>query len=285
MTDLAILAAPLLRATARARSLHEAPFVIKLGGSAMEDPAATEGTLDSIAALYQLGLKLILVHGGGKPIDRAMAEAGIKPVKVQGRRVTDDETLKLVVDVLGKIAEDLVAKLESRGVPALAMSDVELMPIGAKRLSIDGADLGHVGSPTAVDIDRVVGTMDSGMVPIIPSMALDDEQNWLNVNADTVASAVAGAIQAESAYFLTDTPGVLKDRNDPASLVTRLTVGECQQLIAAGVIEGGMIPKVAACFEAVGSGANRAVILDGRNPYSLLSEFISDVVSGTEILP
>lgn len=285
MTELATLATPLLRATAKARTLANATLVIKLGGSAMEDPVATAGTLDSIAALHQLGLRTVILHGGGKPIDRAMAAEGIEVKKVQGRRYTDEATLQIVVAVLGEIAEGLADELEKRGIAGFPMHDPEVMPVQGERLTLDGTDLGHVGQPTSINTVSLTDSMDGGMIPIIPSLALDRENNWLNVNADTVASAVAGYLQAGSVYFLTDTPGVLANRHDPASLHARLTVAQCKSLIASGVIEGGMIPKVEACFEALDAGAKRAVILDGRNPHSLLSEFVSDTVLGTEILP
>jgi acetylglutamate kinase len=290
MTDLSNLAAPLLRATARARSLKDATLVIKLGGSAMEDPAATKGTLDAVAVLYDLGLQLIIVHGGGKPIDRAMADAGIEPRKIHGRRVTDEATLEIVVKVLSEISESLAAQLETRGVSALALTDQDLMPVSASLLAVKGESLGYVGQPDSVDGERITAQLVNGTIPVIPSIALASKQDvaghdWLNVNADTMASAIAGELNSETIYFLTDTPGVLANRNDPASLYVRLTVAECRKLIADGVIEGGMIPKVEACFEALDAGAKRAVILDGRNPYSLLSEFVSDTALGTEILP
>ncbi len=284
MTDLASLAAPLLHATARARSLNDAPLVIKLGGSAMEDPAATAGTLDSIAVLHQLGLPLILVHGGGKAIDRAMTEAGIEVRKVLGRRYTDPATLEVVCQVLWQISQDLCAKLIERDV----RTSLE-QPITAERLMLPGidlqpVDLGLVGRPTQIDVEKLNFLIEQSAVPVIASLGRQDKQN-LNINADTAASAVAGAMKAETVYFLTDTPGVLADRYDPASRYARLTVAECNELITSGVIDGGMIPKVEACFEALQAGAKRAVILDGRNPHSLLSEFVSDTVLGTEILP
>ncbi len=290
MIDLVALSAPLLRATARARSLKGCTLVIKLGGSAMEDPTATEGTLDSIAALHQLGLRIVLVHGGGMPIDRAMTVAGIEPQRVQGRRVTDDETLEIVVTVLGELSDGLVSQFERRDVAALAMHDIELMPVYATKLTINGESLGHVGEPHTVDRERIMDLLDNEMIPVIPSIALFDNSegeshDWLNINADTMASAIAGELEADAIYFLTDTPGVLANRADPASLYSRLKVAECKKLIDDGVIEGGMIPKVEACFEALEAGAKRAVILDGRNPNSLLSEFVSDTVLGTEIVP
>src|SRR6185437_13430689 len=143
-------------------------------------------------------------------------------------------------------------------------------------------DLGRVGTITGADWNELRRILDGRMIPIIPSLAVDADGHWLNVNADA-AAAVAGALQAEKAIFLTDTPGVLRDRHDPASLLPRLTEQECRALIAAGVIEGGMVPKVEACFEALAAGGKSALILDGREPFSLLDVFLNDAFTGTEI--
>jgi len=254
------------------------PVVVKLGGSAMEDPAATEACLRSIATLNQLGIQIVLVHGGGKPIDRAMSEAGLVPKKVAGRRYTDEATLRIVVKVLKSIGDELAEKLTVLGCPARRISD----SLQGKRLKVkdengERIDLGAVGEVTKYRPAK------QGIVPVIPSIARDREDNWLNVNADTAASAVAGAMQADKAIFLTDTPGVLRDRHDPGSLIPKLTEQECRAFIVSGVINGGMVPKVEACFEALAAGAKSALILDGREPFSLLGVFLHDSFSGTEI--
>jgi len=258
--------------------------VVKLGGSAMEDPAATEACLRSVAALFSLGVDLVLVHGGGRPIDRAMAEAGLTPKKVAGRRYTDEATLGIVVAVLFEINAALVRHL--RGLPG--KSEQAISVLYGRRLLLSGLDdkpidLGRVGEVTRVDTATLHRHLENGEVPVVPSLALDDHGNWLNVNADTAASAVAGALQADKAIFLTDTPGVLRDRANPASLIPRLTEREARELIAAGVIDGGMVPKVQACFEALASGAKSALILDGRVPFSLLDVFLRDTFTGTAI--
>jgi acetylglutamate kinase len=282
----------LLRAAAKARSLRGRTLVVKLGGSAMEDPATTRGTLESVACLQTLGVRLVLVHGGGKPIDRAMAAAGLEPKKVAGRRYTDEKTLEIVVRVLSELNAGIVHQL--RGIGAVATGyagdadDARRFPIESERLTLwsdEGKqiDLGFVGRVSDVRLDELLEDLDSRKcTPVIASLGFAIGGGWHNVNADTVASAVAGEFQADACYFLTDTPGVLRDIKDPASLFTRLTRAECQQLIADGVIAGGMIPKVEACFEALDAGAGRAVILDGRNPHALLGEFIGEP-AGTEI--
>ena len=276
----------LLRAMARARLLRGRTTLIKLGGSAMEDPIATRGTLESVVALQSMGIRLILVHGGGKPIDRAMAAAGLVPKKVAGRRYTDDATLEIVVRTLcEEINPSIVATIRELGGRADGITASRTFPIRGETLTLDGVDLGHVGHPTRVETADLQDLIANDHIPVLPSLAVREDGNWLNVNADTIASAVAGAVSADSAIFLTDTPGVLQDRNDPDSVVTYLSAAECRDLIRRGIIAGGMIPKVEACLDALREGAGRAVILDGRNPYSLLHDFVSDRPYGTEIVP
>ncbi|MCS6864548.1 MAG: acetylglutamate kinase [Gemmataceae bacterium] len=277
--------AAFVAAVDRAVSHRHHRVVVKLGGSAMEDPAATLACLDALATLYKLGIPLVLVHGGGKPIDRAMTQAGLVPRKVAGRRYTDAATLEIVVRVLkDEINAELVAQLQARHVPAVATCDA----LTGERWMLptpDGPplDLGYVGRIAQVDTSLLKRLMADGSVPVIPSIARDAEGQWLNVNADTVAAAVAGALQADQTIFLTDTPGVLHDRTNPHSLMPALAEAQARELIARGVIDGGMIPKVEACLEALAAGARSAFILDGRVPYSLLAVFVHDTFPGTVI--
>jgi len=268
------------------------PVVVKLGGSAMEDPAATDACLRSVATLHLLGVPVVLVHGGGKPIDRAMADAGLTPRKVAGRRYTDEATLAIVARVLQQLTTQIVQQLRALGVDTVdfVTDNPTTYPLGGERLTVPGpngapADLGFVGRVTEVEVEgELEGAFRRRQIPVLASLAAADVGNhWLNVNADTAASAVAGALQAEKAVFLTDTPGVLRDRHEPTSLIPRLTETECRALIASGVIDGGMVPKVEACFEALAAGAQSALILDGRVPYSLLDVFLHDRFTGTEI--
>ena len=264
---------------------RDRPVVVKLGGSAMEDPAATHACLQSVVVLGTLGIPIILVHGGGKPIDRAMAAAGLTPKKVAGRRYTDDATLEIVVRVLGEeINLGLVGAIRDM----LGQAHRESDAIFGDRLTLpdtDGCpiDLGRVGSVTRIDDSRLLNSLGSGSIPVIPSLAHATDGSWLNINADTAASAVAGALNARYAIFLTDTPGVLRDRTDPTSLLSSLSREECRGLISSGVIDGGMVPKIEACFEALDAGAEAALILDGRIPYSLLDVFLKDTFAGTTI--
>ena len=287
-----LIAEAVVQAVERLARFRDQTAVVKLGGSAMEDPAATDACLRSVAVLNRVAIPIVLVHGGGKPIDRAMAEAGLTPKKVAGRRHTDDAALAIVARVLGDINRDLARRLKSLGVESSAMIDTDHFPLEGSLLRLDDSDgkpidLGWVGSVSDVDVEGLLSwrLKECGEVPVIPSLAsfAGSPSGWLNVNADTAAAAVAGALQAEKAIFLTDTPGVLRDRNDPASLLPRLTEQECRALIAAGVIEGGMVPKVEACFEALAAGAKSALILDGREPFSLLDVFLNDAFTGTEI--
>jgi acetylglutamate kinase len=283
-----------LNAAGAARSLAAKPVVVKLGGSAMEEPTATRGTLECVAALNLLRVRVVVVHGGGKPIDRAMAAAGIEPRKVQGRRYTDDATLEIVVRVLHEINASLVEQFGATGARGAAFSELDLgdpteaFPLRGERLRLMGEDgtaidLGRVGKVTDVWDDELSETLYDGEVCFLPSLAVDSDGGWLNVNADTVASAVAGALNSEHCLFLTDTPGVLADRDNPLSLFPRLTEAECRDLIASGTIAGGMIPKVEACFDALKAGASRAVILDGRRPHALM-EWALGEPAGTTIV-
>jgi acetylglutamate kinase len=276
-------------AVLRVAQFRKQTVVVKLGGSAMEDPAATDACLRSVVTLHRLGVPIALVHGGGKPIDRAMAEAGLTPKKVAGRRYTDEATLAIVVRVLTEINRDVARRLQELGADAAAYIGSHHFPLKGEILKLPASngqsvDLGWVGTVAETDDESLRWRLlECAELPVIPSLALRPGGGWLNINADTAASAVAGALKAGRAIFLTDTPGVLRDRSDPQSLHPHLTEQECRALIASGVIEGGMVPKVEACFEALEAGARSALILDGRVPYSLLDVFLHDSFTGTEI--
>lgn len=284
----------LLRAADRVRGLDGRPVVVKLGGSAMEETATTRGTLAAVAALHTLGVRVVMVHGGGKPIDRAMATAGLTPVKVQGRRYTDAATLAVVVRVLDELNGYLRDQLrEQSGAPCEGLFTADnptRFPVQGEQLCLVGADrqpvdLGHVGRPTVVNVDVLKESLiRCRQVPILPSLAVGPDGGWLNVNADTAASAVAGALSAAACLFLTDTPGVLRNVADPDSLLPRLTRAEADALIRDGTVGGGMLPKLEACFESLDAGAAAAAILDGRDPNALLN-WLRGEPAGTEIVP
>jgi acetylglutamate kinase len=280
----------LIEALSYIRSFRDKLTVIKLGGSAMEDSGALRATLQDVVFMETVGMRPVLVHGGGKPIDRAMAEAGLQPRKVQGRRYTDDETLAIVVRVLLKeINAGIEAEIRQLGGRAVGQHLGSLRYLFGEKLLLPDhegrpLDLGRVGRVTRVDTALIQDFCAAGVVPVIPSLALDDDGGWLNVNADTAAAAVAAHLQAEKLVLLTDTPGILLDRADRDSLIRGLDAPGCKDLIARKVIDEGMIPKVEACLESLGAGVRKTHIVDGRLRHSLLLEIYTDRGVGTEII-
>ncbi|MCS7021989.1 MAG: acetylglutamate kinase [Gemmataceae bacterium] len=263
--------------------------LIKVGGSALDDPQAAANCVRNVSILHQMGLPMVLLHGGGKAIDRAMADAGLTPRKVAGRRYTDTQTLLLVVQVLEQINRTLTQQLQQKGVAAVSALDLQPYPVQGELLRLTGADgtshdLGWVGTVATVDRPLLEKTIwERKQLPVFPCLAAytASPNGWLNVNADTLAACLGGALAVQRAIFLTDTPGVLRDPQQPTSLISELTVKAAQELITQGVISGGMIPKVEACLEALAAGVPTAVILDGRRPFALLELFLDIPASGT----
>jgi len=280
----------LIEALSYIRKFRDKLTVIKLGGSAMEDPDALHATIQDVVFMETVGLRPVLVHGGGKPIDRAMAAAGLKPRKVLGRRYTDDDTLRIVVDVLLKeINADIERRIREAGGRAVGPHRGAIQYLRGERLTLpgpDGAavDLGRVGTVTGIDGDLIRDFCAAGVVPVIPSLAIDDQGGWLNINADTAASAVAAHLGAEKLVLLTDTPGILEDRHSPESLLSHLNSKQIHTLISRKVIEEGMIPKVEACLDALKAGVKKTHVIDGRVRHSLLLEIYTDSGVGTEIV-
>jgi acetylglutamate kinase len=271
------------------RTFRDRLTVIKLGGSAMENPDSLRSNLHDVVFMATVGLRPVLVHGGGKPIDRAMAAAGLKPRKIVGRRYTDDETLAIVVRVLlDEINAGVVDQIRQLGGRAVALHSGSLQSLFGERLSLPGeggqaVDLGRVGRVTRVDRDLIETFCTAGVIPVIPSLAFDADGRWLNVNADTAAAAVAGELRAEKLVFLTDTPGILMDRHDEQSLVRSLNAAGCRDLIARGIVDEGMIPKVEACLDSLHAGVRQTHMIDGRLRHSLLLEIYTHQGVGTEI--
>jgi acetylglutamate kinase len=281
----------LIEALSYIRTFRDRLTVIKLGGSAMEDPAALTATLQDVVFMATVGLRPVLVHGGGKPIDRAMAAAGLVPRKVQGRRYTDQATLDIVVRVLiEEINAGIVSQIHRLGGLAVGLHSPPLPVLFGRRLELPGeggpVDLGRVGTVTSVAGDLIRAFCAGGVIPVIPSVALEEPERraWLNVNADTAAAGVALGLQAEKLVFLSDTPGILMDRHDPVTLLTHLDAAGCRDLIAQGVIDSGMIPKVEACLEGLRGGVRKTHMIDGRVRHSLLLEIYTDRGVGTEIV-
>jgi acetylglutamate kinase len=233
-------------------------------------------------------MRIVVVHGGGKAISRAMDAAGIEPRFVQGRRYTDDATLAIVERVLAtELNHDLVARIEEYGGRAMSLNFLSTNVLFGEKLLLDvpdgPVDLGHVGDVTRVDRLTIDNLTYAGQVPVIPSMAIAANGQKLNVNADTAATAVAAAIGAEKLVVLSDIPGVLRDVNDPESLIHSLTAAEARRLIADGTIAGGMIPKIEGCLDTLEQGVRKIHIIDGRLRHSLLLEIYTTSGVGTEL--
>lgn len=279
----------LIEALSYIRTFRDKRTLIKLGGSAMEDAGALRATLQDVVFMETVGLRPILVHGGGKPIDRAMEASGLKPRKIQGRRVTDDDTLAIVVRVLREeINAGIVKQIRELGGRAVGLHTGAIQCLFGEKLLLPGErgeplDLGHVGRVTRVDTGLIQDFCAAGVVPVIPSLAVDDAGGWLNVNADTAAAGVAAALGAEKLVFLSDTPGILMNRADEGSLLSSLRASECSDLIGRGIIDSGMIPKVEACLESLKAGVKKTHMIDGRVRHSLLLEIFTDRGVGTEI--
>lgn len=272
------------------RQFRDRHVVIKLGGSALEETGAVRRCLTDVLFMETVGMRPILIHGGGKAISKAMAEAGIEPRFVHGRRYTDDQTLEIVARVLaGEICQSLADELDTLGGDALPLSFLTQNCLIGEKLALrsdtgEEIDLGRVGQ--VVDIDRALLLMVTreGRIPVVPSVALDRQGGKLNVNADTAAAAVARNLQAEKLVFLSDVPGIFLDRNDPTTLQSHLNAARCRELISRGIIEAGMVPKVEAALEALQAGVRKVHIIDARIPHSALLEIYSDRGIGTEIV-
>ena len=264
--------------------------VVKLGGSALEEPDAVRSCLRDVIFMEAVGMRPILVHGGGKSINRAMESAGIKPRFVQGRRYTDDETLEIVAKVLCEdVCESLVDEIRSQGGRAVGLSYRTQNVLIGEKLTLTSAggepiDLGRVGQVVDLHRDMLLAICRSGTIPVIPSIALDREFGKLNVNADTAAAALARLLKAEKLVFLSDVPGIFLDRKDPTTLLSHLKVDRVRELIADGTIESGMVPKVEAALEALEAGVRKVHVIDAGVPHSILLEVYSDTGVGTEIV-
>lgn len=264
--------------------------VIKLGGSVMEDDRAMVHLLLDVVFMETVGMRPVVVHGGGAAISRSMAEAGLQPQFVQGRRYTDDATLGIVEKVLaGEVNEHLAHRIEELGGQAKPLNFRTKNVLFGERITLPGEngeaiDLGYVGTVTDVDREAIKQLCDAGIVPVIPSMCITQDGQKLNVNADTAATAVAQALEAEKLVYLSDVNGVRRDKKDPESLIHSLTAAQANQLIADGSIDSGMIPKVQACLETLERGVHKIHIIDGRLRHSLLLEVYTSKGVGTQIV-
>jgi acetylglutamate kinase len=272
------------------RRFRDKVTVIKLGGSLLEHPELLLHVLIDIVFMETVGMRPVVVHGGGAAISRAMDEAGIVPRFIQGRRYTDDRSLEIVERVLGyELNEWLASRIEELGGRAMNLNFRTTNVLFGERITLTdehgaAVDLGHVGQVTRVDRSVIDNLCYAGQVPVIPSLCLGPSGEKLNVNADTAAMAVAQALGAEKLVFLSDVSGVLRDRDDPQSLIHSLNASEARRLIQDGVVGGGMIPKVEACMETLSKGVRKIHIIDGRIRHSLLLEVYTTSGIGTEIV-
>ena len=259
---------------------------IKYGGSAMVDSQLKKSVIRDIAMLKYLGINPIVVHGGGKEISALLARMGKESVFVDGLRVTDSETASVAEMVLsGSIGKSLVENLESMGIKACGINGKDGHTMMAKKLVDEkGRDLGFVGEIEKVDVSLIKTLIDADYVPVISPVGVDSYSQTYNINADYAASAIAGALHAEKLVFLTDVEGILKDKNDPSSIISRMNADEAKRLVHEGVIKGGMIPKVECCLDALEKGVQTVHVLDGRLPHSILLEIFTAEGIGTMML-
>ena len=255
--------------------------VVKYGGNAMVNAMLKHQVMEDIVLLSLIGVKTVLVHGGGPEISETMQRLGKKAEFVDGLRVTDQETVDIVQMVLaGKINKTLVNLLQMNGGKAMGISGMDGRLIEAR---IKDERLGYVGDVVHVNIEPVTDLLEKGYIPVISTIGCDRDGNTYNINGDTAAAHIAGALGAERLIMLTDIAGILRDRNDPASLIPAITIDEARQLRADGVISGGMIPKVECCIDAIHRGVKNAIIMDGRIPHSILMEILTDEGAGTMV--
>ena len=256
-------------------------IVIKYGGNAMIDESLKEQVMEDIALLWLIGVKVVLVHGGGPEISDLMKRLGKQAEFVDGLRVTDKETIDIVQMVLaGKVNKSLVTLLQMKGGHSVGLSG---MDGGMIEATVKDERLGYVGNITKVRTRPITDLLEKNYIPVISTVAIDHEGNTYNINGDTAAARIAGALNAERLIMMTDVPGILTDRNDPTTLIPEITIDEAHKLYETGVISGGMIPKVDCCIEAIHEGVKNVTIMDGRIPHSILMELLTDEGSGTMV--
>ena len=256
-------------------------IVIKYGGNAMTSEDLKEQVMEDIVLLTMVGVRVVLVHGGGPELSSLMQRLGKKPEFIDGLRVTDKETIDMAQMVLaGKINKSLVNLLQMKGGQAVGLSGMDGRLIQAK---IRDPKYGYVGDVTEVNADIINTLLDSGYIPVISTLGCDEQGNTYNINGDTGAGRIASAIGAERLIMMTDIEGIMTDKDDPNSLIPKLTVSEAEKLMEQRIISGGMIPKVSCCIDALNDGVKAAVIIDGRVPHATLMEILTDEGAGTLI--
>lgn len=254
-------------------------IVVKYGGNAMVSPELQKAVMDDIVLLNLIGIKVVLVHGGGPEINDMLRRVGKESKFVDGLRVTDEETAEIVQMVLaGKVNKKLVNLLQNTGGKAIGLSGIDGHLIEAK---MQDERLGYVGEITKVNTEPITDLLEKGYIPVISTVGCDKENNVYNINADTAAARIAGELKAENLVLMTDIVGVLRDKDDPSTLIPHILVSETPQLMSEGIIQGGMIPKMDCCVDAIRRGVKQACIIDGRVPHSILIETLTNAGIGT----
>ena len=253
--------------------------VVKYGGNAMINDELKEAVMGDIELLSLVGVKVVLVHGGGPEINDLLGKIGKKSEFVNGLRVTDRETVDVVQMVLaGKVNKNLVNLLQTKGGKAIGLCGIDGRMLEAKQTS---EELGFVGDVTKVNVEPILDVLEKGYIPVISTIACDKKGNVYNVNADTAAARIAGALKAEGLMLMTDTAGLLRDKDDPSTLISKVYISDAKQLMEDGIVCGGMIPKVECCIDAIRRGVRKVFIIDGRIPHSILMEVLTDEGIGT----
>ena len=256
--------------------------VIKYGGNAMINEDLKQQVMEDIALLWLIGVKVVLIHGGGPEISDTMKKFGKKSEFVNGLRVTDKETVDIVQMVLaGKVNKTLVNLLQMKGGHAVGLSGIDG---GILEAAMKDELLGYVGEITKIRTRPITDLLEKNYIPVISTIASDRQGNTFNINGDTAAASIAGALGAERLIMMTDIAGILRDKDDPSTLIPAITVSDAKQLFEEGVISGGMIPKVDCCIEAIEKGVKHVVIMDGRVPHSILMELLTDEGAGTMVV-
>ena len=254
-------------------------IVVKYGGNAMINDDLKEAVMGDIVLLSLIGVKVVLVHGGGPEITDMLKKVGKESKFVNGLRVTDKETVDIVQMVLaGKINKNLVNLLQSKGGKAIGLCGIDGHMIKAETKD---PELGYVGEITDVDVQPILDVLEKGYIPVVSTVGYDNEGNSYNINADTAAARIAGQLKCESLISMTDIAGILRDKDDPSTLIPKIYVSEAPQLIAQGIISGGMIPKIECCIEAIRRGVKKVFVIDGRIPHAILIETLTDEGIGT----
>ena len=257
-------------------------IVVKYGGNAMINEERKQQVMEDVVLLSLIGLKVVLVHGGGPEITDMLNKIGKKSEFVNGLRVTDKETVEIVQMVLaGKVNKTLVNLLEVNGGKAMGISGMDGHLIEAE---MKDENLGYVGKITKVNVEPIMDLLEKGYIPVVSTIGCDMKGNVYNINADTAASRIAGAIRAESLISMTDIAGILRDKDDPSSLISMIDIRDAATLFDEGVISGGMIPKVECCIDAINHGVKKVFIMDGRIPHAILIEMLTDEGAGTMVV-